>query len=141
MKRDRFEGGSGKSKHGDIYRGMTKNGSLVGTGIVVSFSWNTGLENDGQILESLDVENLLIPIDDVGILDKFMGSRFHFAEPLQYEKEDSITLFDIGNDGKVVRVNATIPIRIKLVLDDWGIRYNKERLEHAIQETNKILGL
>lgn len=143
----RYGGGKLVSNRAAIYRGMTKRNGEVCLGFT-TFNGNTffprqhwALENDGQILESLDVENLLIPINDVGILDKFMGSRFHFAEPLQYEKEDSITLFDIGNDGKVVRVYATIPMRIKLVLDDWGIGYNKERLEHGIRETNRILGL
>lgn len=96
------------------------------------------LENDGEELEELLKEELLIPIPEVGVTDYYLGSRYHFMLPLQCSLEDSTVIYGI-EDGRVYHNKVTIPVRIKTVLDDWGIEYQESSLIHAISETERIL--
>ena len=128
-------------------KGLHKNTSGETVLKFESFNGNTfytkehwELENDGDELDRLDMEVLSIPVGDIGILDKFLGGKYHFLMPIQYDKNDHTTLYSIGQDGKVGHKKATIPMRIKLVLDDWGVQYDNCSLIHAISETIRILG-
>ena len=97
------------------------------------------LDNDGEELRELEGDTLEIPLDEIGVFDKFLGKRYHFLTPIQYEEKDNTTMYSLDEDGKLVYSNSTIPMRIKLVMDSWGIDYDEASLIHAITETERIL--
>lgn len=129
-----------------IYNGM----EIGDAGIKLKFKTFNGdrfythehwaLENDGEELEKLIENDVEVPIDEVGILDEFLGSKYHFMLPIQCNKEDSTVMYVVNDEGGVTHIEAIIPVRIKMVLDDWGIEYNKDKLDRVIEETKKILG-
>ena len=108
-----------------------------GNTFFTSTHWS--LEHDNAILRNLDYTDELIPIDQFGMYNDFLGSRYHFIAPIQTRKEDTITMYGINEQGKVTHDKVTIPERIKLVLDDWEIKYDAESLDRCIKETKEIL--
>ena len=128
-----------------IFKGFGTNSSGATCLQFITFNGNTfytkehwALENDNEELEGLEVEHLSIPLVDIGILDKYLGSKYHFMLPIQYEEEDRTLIYSL-EDGKVVHNKLTIPERIKVVFDDWGIDCNRRLLDEAIAKTAKIL--
>lgn len=128
-----------------IFEGIkkTENGLAV---FVRTFNGNTfytrvhwSLEHDNAILNKLDSNVEVIQLDQFGMYNDFLGSKYHFIAPIQTRKEDTITMYDLNEQGKVIHNNVTIPERIKIVFDDWGIQYNKESLEYYIEKTRQIL--
>lgn len=97
------------------------------------------LENDGEELEELEIEELFIPIEQIGILDRYLGSRYHFVEALQYDKEDYTIMYDIDENDKVIHNKLSIPERIKAVFDDWKIEYNVDKLNETIKKAEEML--
>ena len=59
--------------------------------------------------------------------------------PIQYGHEDYTMMYDLTEDGELTYINATVPKRIQMVLDDWGIRYDQSYLLYHILETEKML--
>lgn len=108
-----------------------------GNTFFTSTHWS--LEHDNAILRNLDYTDELIPIDQFGMYNDFLGSRYHFIAPIQTRKEDTITMYGLNEQGKVTHDKVTIPERIKLVLDDWEIKYDAESLDRCIKETKEIL--
>lgn len=99
------------------------------------------LQHDGEELRQMITEDIAIPIDMIGISNKFIGSTYHLNEPIQYDKEDSDIILRVDEEGKLTRDNVTIPERIKTVFDSWDIKYNVEMLERAIKQTDIELGI
>lgn len=98
------------------------------------------LQNDGEKLRELHDSIVEIPIDELGITNKFIGSNYHFNMPIQRDKKDYDIIYDIDENGKVLYNKVTIPERIQRVLDSWREEYNKEELMKAIEYTKEILG-
>jgi hypothetical protein len=119
-------------KEGNVYF-WTFNGNTFCTRLHYS------MDNDGEILSKPEVYDVAIPIGDVGLYDKYLGALYHFNRPIQYEPSDSITTYKINDDGEVTTRKVTLPEYIKLVLDDFNVRYNGEELLKDIAETNRQL--
>lgn len=97
------------------------------------------LEISNPTLPSMKVE---MNFEELGILDKYTGTDYHFNYPIQYKEADSIymrTTEMYGNQLATVFGAVRLPMVAKYVLDDFGVEYNKEKLDEAIKETAKVL--
>ena len=97
------------------------------------------LENDSEELDKLDCSRVTPAINEVGLYGEFLGSKYHFMEPIQYDESGYSIMYSVDENGRLVTEKLSIPERIKRVLKDWGIEHDKEKLEYCIEETNKIL--
>lgn len=97
-------------------------------------------ENDGEQLEKLVKETLEIKMEDIGLLNIYLGASYHFIEPIQQDiSENEKVIYGVTERGTNKSKMCTIPERMKLVFDDWGVEYDKERLDEYIRLTNERL--
>lgn len=122
-----------REKDGIRLRFTTFNGKYFFTKV----HWS--LENDNDLLDHLETEELSIPVDQFGMYNDFLGSRYHLITPVQVHAEDSMTMYGVDENRKITYTKMTIPERIKAVLDDWGIDYDRESLQVYIQKTRDVL--
>ena len=103
------------------------------------------LEHDKEELKDLVYDDVSIKVDDLGIYNEFIGSRYHFSTAVQYNTNGMTRMYhmETGQDGldHVVGVDYTIPERIKAVFDDFKIEYDSESLESYIAKTREIMSL
>ena len=98
------------------------------------------LEHDNEELNKLQVERYEVDIEELGFCDDFIGSKYHFMLPIQKdEKESKTILIGLNEQGRNIKRICTIPERMKIVFDDWGVTYNKESLDRSIELTRKRL--
>lgn len=98
------------------------------------------VEHDYEEPTSLHSETLEIPLDELGVCDLFLGSKYHFLLPIQQkESETQVVIREFDEDGKNVKVRCTIPERMKIVFDSWDVKYNKESLDKSIADTKEFL--
>ena len=98
------------------------------------------VEHDNEEPTSLHEETMEIPMSEIGLCDKFLGSKTHFILPVQQSvSESQKVIVDIDDDGRNVTKLCTIPERMREVFDSWGIKYDAESLEKAIEDTKKQL--
>lgn len=98
------------------------------------------VEHDYEEPTSLHSEELEIPLDELGICDLFLGSKYHFLLPIQQsESETQVVIKEVDDDGRNVKVRCTIPERMQIVFDSWDIKYDKQSLEESIEATKKFL--
>ena len=145
----------GRQGHGEvvssricIFRGIVED--KTGTRVKIeSYNGNDffthqhwAADHDGELNSSLNVDKLEISLPDFGFCDSFLGHRYHFLLPIQRDiNENRNVIYDVTDDGNAVSKMCTIPERMKLVFDDWGVKYNKEQLDKFIQQTNEELGI
>lgn len=98
------------------------------------------LEHDNNTLEKLDTETVVIPLEQFGMYNDFLGSRYHLITPVQTRPEDSIVMYGLNEEGKVTHTKMTIPERIKTVFDDWDIEYDRAGIQNYIEKTKELLG-
>lgn len=134
-----------------IYRGCKKRGEKLSDGLTVAFDVFNASDFYTKIHQIMEFENenpelphmrVTMDFDELGIMDKYTGSTYHFNLPIQYRKQDSRNMrVEIMYGGQRVNLFDTVrlPEVAKYVLDDFGIKYNKEKLQEAIDITNKIL--
>lgn len=129
-----------------LVTGVNSDGEKVAYAEFISFNGDTFytrehwmLENDGEQLDELECNKVKIHINNLGIYDKFLGTKAHFARPIQESKDENIIMRSVVPDGKVVSNTYTLAERIKAVLDDFDIYYDKEELDMAIEETHMTL--
>lgn len=124
-----------------IYKGI-KNGQVQLTtfnGRYFYTKLHYSLDNDGEELESLVSEDVSIPIDQIGLCNKFTGSLYHFNLPIQYSKDDYIESYRETDDGEIRQVKLTLPQHIKAVLECFGVTYNGASLINAMSKTKDFL--
>lgn len=126
--------GLGKSKEGKT---IVKFRSFNEKYLYTKTHWM--LEHDNDILERLVEDSVIADIESVGLQDRFLGTQYHFMLPTQKSKDENTTMYDIDENGSVIKNSLTIPERVKAVFDDYDIEYNKESLEQAIKDTRKYL--
>ena len=98
------------------------------------------VEHDNEEPTSLHEDIMEIPMSDIGLCDRFLGSRTHFILPVQRSKEESQTIIvDIDENDRNIKKICTIPERMKIVFDDWSVPYDHEALDRAISDTNALL--
>lgn len=98
------------------------------------------LEHDNEELNKLHVDRYEVDIEELGFCDDFIGSKYHFMLPIQKDKKESKpVLVGLNENGRNIKKICTIPERMKLVFDDWGVVYNKEILDKSIELTRKRL--
>ena len=146
--KDEF-GRHGKGEKGSVrialFKGFSsKNGTPAA--LFRSFNSNTFftkshwyLEHDCEELKSLSYDDILIPVEELGLYNDFLGSKYHFSSPVQYTKGGEMIMYSTTETGSVVGTAMTIPERAKAVFDDFGIKYDRENLDLCIEETRKIL--
>lgn len=130
-----------------IFRGMTSSSDGVesrpifdvynGDGFYTKQHWM--LENDSMELDELSYTEIRPEMEEVGLYGDFLGSKYHFMRPIQYDEFGYTTMYNLDDYGVVKTTMATIPERIKSVLDDWEVSYNSNLLIDCIEETNKVL--
>lgn len=96
---------------------------------------------DGEVhtTKKMEVSTLTIPLEEIGIYNDFLGSKYHFMAPIQKRRKDSRAVFEMSDGGYAHRIELTIPELAKKVLDDYGISYDKGDLEECIKKTQEIL--
>lgn len=111
----------------------------------VCYNGNTFYPKEHQrfydVLNNVELKtyDVYVGIDELGLYDLFMGTKYHFCAPIQKSKADSTEMItDIDEDGYSARM-FTIPERIKVVFDDWNVPYDKEQLQAYIQHTQELL--
>lgn len=130
-----------------IFRGLKQSNSGQTMAMIEVFNNNYFytiehwmVEHDYEEPTSLHSEVLEIALEELGICDLFLGSKYHFLLPVQQkESETQVVIKEIDEDGKNVKVRCTIPERMKIVFDSWGVKYNSESLNKAIEDTNDFL--
>ena len=128
-----------------LFKGFTKRDNTI-LACFRSFNGNTFytkshwyLEHDCEELSSLNYDDILIPIDELGLYNDFLGSKYHFSNPIQYSKGGETIMYSTNENGSVVGTSMTIPERAKAVFDDFGIEYDHESLDKYIEETLNIV--
>lgn len=97
-------------------------------------------ENDGESHPGLMKDELEIPLDEIGFMSYYLGSKYHFIEPIQQDKSETVSvIYDTTDEGMNISKKCTIPERMQVVFDDWGIEYDKEKLHEYIERTAKEL--
>lgn len=130
-----------------MFKGITQKED--GTQVAIFWSYNSktfytkehwALEHDGEALENdqMRPNEVIVGLMDLGLFDKFIGSQYHFLKPIQNDISENITMQSVV-DGSVKKHTLTIPERMKVVFDDWHIKYNEEEMNKAIELTRKHL--
>lgn len=97
------------------------------------------VEHDNELLPSLNMDKLEIPLNELGFMDDFLGSSYHFLEPVPFDDTDNCKIIvAIDEDGRNVTRKCTLPERMKYVFDDWGIEYTVEDLRDFIERTKNV---
>lgn len=125
-----------------IYRGIKNGQAIIDTYnnnyFYTKQHWM--IEHDNEEPTSLHCETEEIPMSEIGLCDIFLGSRTHFILPIQMSKEESkVVIVGVDDNDSNIKKLCTIPERMKIVFDDWGIKYNKEVLDKAIKDTKEAL--
>mgnify|MGYP000844788877 FL=1 len=124
-----------------IYKGI-KNGQvhfITFNGKYFFTKLHYSLDHDGEELKNLVTEHYSMPVEQVGLTDKFTGLLYHFNLPIQYSKDDYIQSYCEDEDGVIRQVQLTLPQYIKMVLDSFGVMYNGASLIYAITKTRDFL--
>lgn len=96
------------------------------------------LDEKGNEITELPKTRIIEDINHVGLMNKFLGKRYHFLRPIQKSSADNKKIITkIDDNGNCIREEVTIPERIKIVLDDWGEKVSFE-LERDIYESKKF---
>lgn len=97
------------------------------------------IEHDNEQLQNVRVDKLEITLEEFGFLDLFLGSTYHFMEPIPFDDTDNCkVIVAIDEDGKNVTRSCTLPERMKYVFDDWGIEYNDKYMDECIEKTAEL---
>lgn len=126
-----------------IFRGIRKGGQLVfctffEDRFYTKVHWSS--QHDGEKHPGLKTETKTIDATELGFLNRFLGSRYHFIKAVQKSKaENKKMIVDLSESGTNIFKDCTIPERIKVVLDDWGVKYDAETLGNYIEETKEKL--
>lgn len=97
------------------------------------------IEHDNEQLPCINVDKLEIPLEELGFADDFLGSSYHFLEPVPYDDTDNCkVIVAIDEDGRNVIKKCTLPERMRYVFDDWGIDYTHDDLEDYIGRTKLV---
>lgn len=95
--------------------------------------------HDGEKHPGLGVEKVSVPLSAVGITDMFLGSQYYFNFPTQHEKDECIRMVtQLTDRGTTLSEICTIPERMKLVFDDFNIKYCNEIMQKSIEETQYL---
>lgn len=98
-------------------------------------------EHDGETLDRLKVDTIKASLRDIGLMDRYIGVNYHFILPIQQSKtENTKVVYGINEEGNTISKDCSIPERMKIVFDSWGVEYNESQLAKAITETREIIG-
>lgn len=93
-------------------------------------------EHDNGKLRGLACDTVTASIDELGFMDSFMGSKYHFIEPIQKSASQTKPVIIGFNDiGSNIKVQCTVPEMMDYVFRDWDIEFNTEFLDMAIEKS------
>lgn len=128
-----------------IYKGIEENNGETYC-LFVSYNGNTFVTNehwmnmnDNETHSGLEKEEIKIAVSDLGILNSFLGRRYHFSMPIQCDKQDYFTMYSFNENGNSVKTKLSIPERLQVVFDEFGIEYDESSLMYSIIETDRIM--
>lgn len=97
-------------------------------------------EHDNESLGALVKETLEIKMEELGLLNMYFGTSYHFIEPIQQDIVENVkVIYGFTERGTNIYKTCTIPERMKIVFDDWGVEYDKDKLEEYIRITAERL--
>ena len=147
-------------RHGDgipiwsrfaIYRGKNKNekGEIMlhfdvykGEDFYTKVHKRVEFEADEEDVQTLYYNKLTINFNQLGILDKYTGTDYHFNYPIQYDEDKSMYLrVNKQVQGTIYSEwgKIRLPNVAKYVFDDYGVKYNEKMLDYAMKETARVL--
>lgn len=97
------------------------------------------MENDNESLSELDYSDLKIKLSELGVMNKFLGTRYHFMAPVQRSTKDYEINLVLNDGGFGERNKVTIPEKMKAVFDAWNVEYDEAGLERAVSKSKEIL--
>ena len=81
-----------------------------------------------------------IPVEEIGFYNQTIGSTYNFLYPEQQSLEEyTNTIIGINVDGTNIRKKMSLPERIKFILDEYDIKYNKSDLDTSIERNREYL--
>lgn len=93
-----------------------------------------------EIALTVKSNDISIPIEDVGFARKFVGSRFHFALPVQDSEDGYMAVYAWSKKNQQMEtVQITLPDWFMLILDENGISYNRAELSRYIGISERLL--
>lgn len=98
------------------------------------------LDNDGDEHTGIKFERKRIHINEIGIEDEFIGSRYLFELPVQECIEDSITVYTTTED-TIETEEILFPEFLKKVFTDFGVAFDTSKLDQSIERSKERLGV
>lgn len=95
-------------------------------------------EHDYEEHPGLKSEIRKCNINDIGLAGYWMGSEFQFNLPIQYKPDQLYNYYkQFGDSTRLIKVS--LPQHMKMVFDDFGIKYDDISLRDSIVYTKSIL--
>lgn len=95
---------------------------------------------DEDVIDRLPFKTERIQVSEIGFYNETIGSTYNFLYPEQQKlDESSNTIIGINVDGTNIRRRMCMPERIKFILDEYGVKYNKSELEASIERNKAYL--
>lgn len=98
------------------------------------------LDNDGDEHTGIKFERKRIHINEIGVEDEFIGSRYLFELPVQECIEDSITVYTTTEE-TLETEKVLFPEFLKKVFTDFGVEFDTLKLDQSIERSKAILGV
>lgn len=91
-------------------------------------------EEEGNVPAELPCVRLDLPLSDFGFEEYYFGTYYHFTHADQRSLSESRKVI-VGFDENGYNVNkmCTVPERMKVIFDSWGIAYDKDVLQYEIE--------
>ena len=104
--------------------------TFVNKTFYTQYHWQ--LEHDNETLDNLDSELVRVDIAELGYKDFVSGTRYHFIRPKSYNNNRYLVRY-LDENNNNTKDHVSLARRIKLVMDDWGVDYNKVELDKIIE--------
>lgn len=129
--------GNKDPKTGEVRNVVLRFKTFFESNFYTNIHWSS--QHDGEQHPGLKTEIVDVRLSDIGFTNVFMGSRYHFNLPTQRDRSECIKMITgLTERGTTVSTECTIPERMKIVFDDFGIKYNEEAMNKSIENTKSI---
>ena len=94
------------------------------------------VEHDNEEPTSLHSDTLELSMEEIGLCDSYLGSKYHFILPIQQEeRENQVVIIGFDEEERNIKKMCTIPERMKYVFDSWEVEYNADSLDKSILDS------
>ncbi|MEM4385677.1 MAG: hypothetical protein QXD03_03925 [Candidatus Anstonellales archaeon] len=142
----RYGGGNAIYRKVAIFRGFVQSGSNIKL-VFDTFENSTFytkehwmIENDGEELGKINIKKVEVAISELGYDSVgLIGSLYNLYD-LNKFYDVMVDVYRVNNLGYSEKLVVPLPVKIKMVLDDWGVKYNVELLERHVNEALRVNG-